>query len=239
MQELKTGYSIKAGGQNSVKEWKQPKVNGTAALRCTHQADAVLNEIFGPDLLLTPDRLFVDGSREVWRAWGTVLDTMSAMLPTQTQLQSFRNDVFALMVALQGTYPPENWGSFYIHAIYAHADEYLQYLGSLGVYMNQGAEAKHKEGCLAWVLCWCWGVQGRPSKEEIARCKELAPLRNWRKVHIICGIKISGLSKQHSGGVDGNEADSEGEDKVQGADLQASGAAAVGQEEAGGDDAGC
>eukprot|EP00961_Rhodomonas_salina_P296637 3936521-Rhodomonas_salina.1 len=91
---------------------------------------------------------------------------MVAMRPTEEQIRSFQSDVFALMVALQATYPPEEWGGFYFHTIYAHASEYLHSLGSLGLYMNQGAESKHKEGCLAWVRCGCSGVQGRPAKKE-------------------------------------------------------------------------
>lgn len=169
MQELKTGFRIKKGGRDSKVDYKPVKLNGTAALRCTHQADALLDEVFGPaSLLVQDDQMMLDRSRAVWKAWGLVIDTMSAMLPSEAQLKSFKSDVFAMMVALQGTYPPEDWGSFYFHAIYAHADEYLQHLGSLGIYMNQGEEAKHKEGCLAWVRCGCGGQQGRKPKQKPA-----------------------------------------------------------------------
>eukprot|EP00961_Rhodomonas_salina_P018960 255361-Rhodomonas_salina.1 len=36
----------------------------------------------------------------------------------------------------------------------------MEQFGSLGMLMNQAAEAKHKEGVLAWVPCGCGGVQG-------------------------------------------------------------------------------
>eukprot|EP00961_Rhodomonas_salina_P281122 3798168-Rhodomonas_salina.2 len=192
MREMKTGFRIKSAGRDAAIKFKAPGVNGTAALRCTHQADAVLDEIFGPASLLSDsDAAFVDRSRAVWKAWGKVLDTMVAMRPSEEQIQRFQSDVFAFMVALQATYhdPPEE----YFHTIYAHASEYLHRLGSLGLYMNQGAESQHKEGCLAWVQCCCCGVQGRPAKKE----------------RTIRGIKVHSKAGTTTCVVDGNNGDDE------------------------------
>eukprot|EP00961_Rhodomonas_salina_P121485 1635359-Rhodomonas_salina.1 len=103
MREVKTGFCIKGAGRDSADKFKPPGVNGTAALQCTHQADAVLHEVFGPDSLLSADdAMFVDGSRALWKVWGAVLDTITAMRPTESQLRTFRSNVFAMMVALQG-----------------------------------------------------------------------------------------------------------------------------------------
>jgi hypothetical protein len=165
MRCLKTAFRIKSGGKESTVVYKDPKVNGTAAMRCTHQAGAILDEVFGPaHLLSAEDQQFLDGCRSIWKAWASVADTITAMRPSEDQLKTFRADTFAMMVALQSTLPTEEWSAFYFHAVYAHADEFLSHLGSLGLYMNQGAESKHKEGCLAWVRCGCGCTQGRKGK---------------------------------------------------------------------------
>jgi len=97
----------------------------------------------------------------LWKAWRTVLYTMLESTPSPLQIRDFKKDVHHLFVLLVRTVPDRVWGGFYWHLLLAHLDEYLQEYKSLAKYANQGAEAKHKEGLLAWIRAGCGGTFGR------------------------------------------------------------------------------
>eukprot|EP00961_Rhodomonas_salina_P275204 3717889-Rhodomonas_salina.1 len=64
--------------------------------------------------------------------------------------------------------------------------------------MNQAAEAKHKEGVLAWVRCGCGGVQGRvsavPSSTTAAATDINAPSTPQRSVMDDGGLRVPPLT---------------------------------------------
>jgi hypothetical protein len=66
----------------------------------------------------------------------------------------------------------------------AHYDDYLQEYGSLGKFMNQGAEAKHKEGVLAFHRIGGGGIVGRVKKDNIRPDAEFGGVRLRKKLDV-------------------------------------------------------
>jgi hypothetical protein len=66
----------------------------------------------------------------------------------------------------------------------AHYDDYLQEYGSLGKFMNQGAEAKHKEGVLAFHRIGGGGIVDCVKKDNIRPDAEFGGLRLRKKLDV-------------------------------------------------------
>jgi hypothetical protein len=104
----------------------------------------------------------------IWESWERVLYAMTALRPSPDQVWAMRASVGRLLVALQRGLPDTCWSGYYFHTL-LHAADYMDHYGGLGVFANQGAEAKHREGALAYVKGGSGGLRGRQAQAAVRK----------------------------------------------------------------------
>jgi hypothetical protein len=97
-------------------------------------------------------------------------------------VNNYQQEVHHFFVCLLQTLPNNVWGGYCFYLMLAHYDDYLQEYGSLGKFMNQGAEAKHKEGVLAFHRIGGGGIVDCVKKDNIRPDAEFRGLRLRKKL---------------------------------------------------------
>ena len=166
LKKLCVGFRIRpVRSENLSKDttaWKPVKLNGNTAMRCVTMSSSIIDACWASLAGNSPneDLQFKQQLHSMWNAWARVVYTMNATKPSLDQKLDFRADVRHLLRELQSTLPSNAWSGYYFHTL-LHAPVWMDRFGSLGMFANQGAEAKHKEGVLAYRKGGCGGLQGR------------------------------------------------------------------------------
>ena len=141
--------------------WKRVKLSGNIAMLVVGMWQHVIDAAWESNGETCQDDATLRSLlHRVWQSWERVVYAITALKPAEDQVWGLRPDVARLLVALQRALPDTAWSGYYFHTL-LHATDYMDHYRGLGIFANQGAEAKHREGALAYIKGGSGGTQGR------------------------------------------------------------------------------